>query len=136
MGGIVWGTGLALVVAVGVIVAASAWGDESGALRSFGRDLRAGLHRRRRGRAEEGLPAVRTDQAGPADDTPVDVPFAEIFAADAEPEDGYLHLDELAEMVERTGERAGRLLHQAPHRVPRRGRVSGAQVQRTRDPHA
>jgi hypothetical protein len=88
-----------------VIGAASAWGDDAGALRTFWRDLRTGLHRRRSGQ-----------QPLPEDDPqPVDVSFAEIFARDAEPGDDYLQLDELADLLDRTGERAGRLLH-TPHR--------------------
>jgi hypothetical protein len=105
-GALLWGIGIALLAAAGVIGAASAWGDDAGALRTFWRDLRSGLHRRRSGQQP-----LHEDSA-----EPVDVTFAEIFAQDAEPEDGYLHLDDLADLLDRTGERAGRLLH-ASHRT-------------------
>ncbi len=158
MGGILVATVLILVVAAGVIVAASMWGDESGALRGLWDDLKAVIRsRRRRGAAGRagaggavdssavdggtiggtadataGVPARAVPAAtgsAAVDDTPVDVPFAEIFARDADTEDGYLHLDELAELVERTGERAGRLLHVQHH-----GAEVAAQSSRGHDP--
>lgn len=97
--GYLWGIGLALLAAVGVIVAANATGDGRTSVREFWADLRSGLRRR----------GARDDAAEP-DAEPVDVPFAQIFAESSEPDDGYLQLDELAEMLERTGERAGRIL--------------------------
>lgn len=97
--GYLWGIGLALLAAVGVIVAANATGDGRTSVREFWADLRAGL--RRRGKDVDGALV---------DAEPVDVPFAQIFAESSEPDDGYLQLDELAEMLERTGERAGRIL--------------------------
>ncbi len=115
MTGVLWGIGLALLAAAGVIAAASAWGDESGALRTFWTDLRTVLRRRRAGETVPGASAA-------AEPAPVDVPFAEMFAAESEPDDGYLQLDELGDLLDRTldrtGERAGRLLH-APHHAPR-----------------
>ncbi len=99
--GYLWGIGLALLAAVGVIVAANATGDGRTSAREFWADLRSGL--RRRGREAD------ADDAA-VDAEPVDVPFAQIFAESSEPDDGYLQLDELAEMLERTGERAGRIL--------------------------
>ncbi|VTR77089.1 hypothetical protein [Cellulomonas hominis] len=114
MGGYLWGIGLALLAAVGVIVMANAVGDGGSDLRGFWRDLRNGLRRRR-------------DEDAVADDEvaePVDVPFEQLFAEASQPDDGYLQLDELAEMLERTGERAGRLLpgqarEHRPAAVPR-----------------
>jgi hypothetical protein len=99
--GYLWGIGLALLAAVGVIVAANATGDGRTSAREFWADLRSGLRRR----------GARDDAAGAEGDAePVDVPFAQMFAESSEPDDGYLQLDELAEMIERTGERAGRIL--------------------------
>jgi hypothetical protein len=94
MGGYLWGIGLALLAAVGVIVMANAVGDGGTDLRSFWRDLRNGL--RRRDDAEA--------QPDEDDAEPVDVPFEQLFAEASQPDDGYLQLDELAEMLERTGD--------------------------------
>lgn len=109
MGGFLVVIGLALVAAIGVIVLANAAGDGGTDLRTFWADLRSGL--RRRGGDEE-APVV--DEA-----EPVDVPFDQLFAEASQPDDGYLQLDELAEMLERTGERAVRLREHLPY--PRAG---------------
>lgn len=108
MGGFLVVIGLALVAALGVIVLANAAGDGGGDLRTFWADLRSGLRRRRD--ADERV----LDEAEPE---PVDVAFEELFAAASQPDDGYLQLDELAEMLERTGERAARLREHLPHAV-------------------
>lgn len=100
MGAYLWGVGLAVLAAVGVIVAANAAGDGGTSPRAFWTDLRAGLRRVRDRSAR--------DEADEAE--PVDVPFEQLFAEASQPDDGYLQLDELAEVIERTGERAGRLL--------------------------
>lgn len=106
MGGYLWAVGLALLVAVGVLVMASASSDNGTDLRTFFGDLRSGLRRRPRGEREDAAEQTAADNA-----EPVDVPFAQLFAEEAQPDDGYLQLDELADLIERTGERAGRLLH-------------------------
>ncbi|WP_431836725.1 hypothetical protein [Cellulomonas sp. Y8] len=110
MGGYLVVIGLALVAAIGVIVLANAAGDGGTDLRTFWDDLRSGLRRRRSG-----------DQEAPVVDEaePVDVPFDQLFAEASQPDDGYLQLDELAEMLERTGERAVRLREHLPY--PRAG---------------
>src|SRR6478736_3443529 len=110
MGGYLVVIGLALVAAIGVIVLANAAGDGGTDLRTFWADLRSGLRRRRGG-----------DEEAPVADAaePVDVPFDQIFAEASQPDDGYLQLDELAEMLERTGERAVRLREHLPY--PRAG---------------
>ncbi|HYQ75079.1 hypothetical protein [Cellulomonas sp.] len=112
MGGYLLVIGLALVAAIGVIVLANAAGDGGTDVRTFWADLRSGLRRRRRGAADEEAPVV--DEA-----EPVDVPFDQLFAEASQPDDGYLQLDELAEMLERTGERAVRLREHLPY--PRAG---------------
>lgn len=94
-----WGIGLALLAAVGVIVAANAAEGGREGLRTFWQDLRGGLRR-----DKDAEPVDRDDAE------PVDVPFEQMFAEVSQPDDGYLQLDELADMLERTGERAGRLL--------------------------
>lgn len=99
MGAYAWGIGLALLAAVGVIVAANAAEGGRTGLRTFWQDLRGGLRRDR-----------DAEPADAAEAEPVDVPFEQLFAEASQPDDGYLQLDELAEMLERTGERAGRLL--------------------------
>lgn len=96
MSAYVWGIGVALAAAVCVLLAANAWGDERVDLRTFWRDLRSGLRRDEPGDEQP-------------DEQPVDVHLEELFARGTD--DGYLQLDELAELIERTGERAGRLLH-------------------------
>ncbi|QZN84573.1 hypothetical protein [Cellulomonas sp. C5510] len=107
MGAYAWGIGLALLAAVGVIVAANAAEGGRTGLRTFWQDLRGGLRR-----------DAEDQPAEAADAEPVDVPFAQLFAEASQPDDGYLQLDELADMLERTGERAGRLL---PGRAGARG---------------
>lgn len=97
MGGYLWGIGLALLAAVGVIWVANGSSGNTD-LHTFWRDLRSGLRPGRR----------RTDV--PDDAEAVDVPLGQLFAEASEPDDGYLQLDELADMIERTGERAGKLL--------------------------
>ena len=109
MGGYLVVIGLALVAAIGVIVLANAAGDGGTDLRTFWSDLRSGLRRRR---ADDQAPVVEEGE-------PVDVPFDQLFAEASQPDDGYLQLDELAEMLERTGERAVRLREHLPH--PRAG---------------
>lgn len=106
MGGYLVVIGLALVAAIGVIVLANAAGDGGTDLRTFWADLRSGL--RRRGRDDDEQSPV-VDEA-----EPVDVPFDQLFAEASQPDDGYLQLDELAEMLERTGERAARLREHLP----------------------
>ncbi|MCG7286125.1 hypothetical protein MHY85_09085 [Cellulomonas sp. ACRRI] len=106
MGGYLVVIGLALVAAIGVIVLANAAGDGGTDLRTFWSDLRSGLRRRRRG--DDEAPVVDEGE-------PVDVPFDQLFAEASQPDDGYLQLDELAEMLERTGERAARLREHLPY---------------------
>lgn len=110
MGGYLVVIGLALVAAIGVIVLANAAGDGGTDLRTFWSDLRSGLRRRRGG--DDEAPVVDEGE-------PVDVPFDQLFAEASQPDDGYLQLDELAEMLERTGERAVRLREHLPY--PRAG---------------
>jgi len=109
MGGYLVVIGLALVAAIGVIVLANAAGDGGTDLRTFWSDLRSGLRRRR---DDDRAPVVDEGE-------PVDVPFDQLFAEASQPDDGYLQLDELAEMLERTGERAVRLREHLPY--PRAG---------------
>lgn len=104
MGGYIWVVGLALLAAIGVIVVANATGDGATDLRGFWRDLRSGLRRRR------GDDGTRDDEAP----EPVDVPFDQMFAEVSQPDDGYLQLDELAGVLERTGERASRMREHLP----------------------
>lgn len=106
MGGYLVVIGLALVAAIGVIVLANAAGDGGTDLRTFWSDLRSGLRRRRGG--DDEAPVVDEGE-------PVDVPFDQLFAEASQPDDGYLQLDELAEMLERTGERAVRLREHLPY---------------------
>jgi hypothetical protein len=100
MGAYLWGVGLAVLAAVGVIAAAGVASDGGTSPRAFWADLRAGLRRVKDRSARD-----EVDEA-----EPVDVPFEQLFAEASQPDDGYLQLDELAEVIERTGERAGRLL--------------------------
>lgn len=119
MGGYIWVVGLALLAAIGVIavahVASGGGTDVRGTWRDFRADFRSGL---RRGR----------DDDGPADDTPelVDVPFDQMFAEVSQPDDGYLQLDELAGVLERTGERAGRVREHLPQSRTRPAARPGA----------
>lgn len=99
MGAYWWGIGLALLAAAGVVVAASSAGEGNG-LRTFWDDLRSGLRSVKDRSAHDEVP----------DAPPVDVPFDQLFAETSQPDDGYLQLDELADVIERTGERASRLL--------------------------
>jgi hypothetical protein len=96
MGVLVAGIGLALVAAVAVIVLASRGSDEGTSWRTFVDDFKAGWRDRKRREPES---------------EPVDVPFDELFATESRPGDDYLHLDEFAEIIERTGDRAGQLWH-------------------------
>jgi hypothetical protein len=102
MGGYIWGVGLALLAAIGVFAVANTASGGTG-LRGFWNDFRSGLHRRR-------------DDDAPLDDAPepVDVPFDQMFAEVSQPDDGYLQLDELAGVLERTGERASRMREHLP----------------------
>jgi hypothetical protein len=114
MGAYLWGVGLAVLAAVGVIAAAGVASDGGTSPRAFWADLRAGLRRVKDRSARD-----EVDEA-----EPVDVPFEQLFAEASQPDDGYLQLDELAEVIERTGERAGRLLpapqpHTGRPRAPR-----------------
>ena len=103
MGGYIWVVGLALLAAIGVIAVANAAGGGSTDVRGFWRDFRSGLRRR------------RDEDAGDLDEAePVDVPFDQLFAEVSQPDDGYLQLDELAGVLERTGERASRLRGHLP----------------------
>ncbi|NHT19157.1 hypothetical protein [Cellulomonas sp. IC4_254] len=106
MGGYLVVIGLALVAAIGVIVLANAAGDGGTDLRTFWADLRSGLRRRGRDGDEQSSVVEEAE--------PVDVPFDQLFAEASQPDDGYLQLDELAEMLERTGERAARLREHLP----------------------
>ncbi|WP_454049189.1 hypothetical protein [Cellulomonas sp. Marseille-Q8402] len=104
MGGYIWVVGLALLAAIGVIAVANAAGDGRTDVRGFWRDLRSGLRRR------------RGDDARDHDEEPepVDVPFDQLFAEVSQPDDGYLQLDELADVLGRTGERASRIREHLP----------------------
>lgn len=103
MGGYIWGVGLALLAAIGVIAVANRASGGAG-VRGFWSDFRNGLRRR------------RDDEDAPLDDArePVDVPFDQMFAEMSQPDDGYLQLDELAGVLERTGERASRMRERIP----------------------
>jgi hypothetical protein len=92
---------LAVLAAIGVILLANASGGGTD-LRTFWQDLRNGLRRE-----PEDAPAE-------AEPDPVDVPFDRFFAEAPQAGDGYLQLDELAEALERTGERAVRLRAHLP----------------------
>lgn len=108
MGGYIWVVGLALLAAIGVIavahVASGGGTDLRGTWRDFRADFRGGLRRRRE-------PADASLDDAPE---PVDVPFDRLFAEFSQPDDGYLQLDELAGVLERTGERASRLRDHLP----------------------
>lgn len=106
MGGFLVVIGLALVAAIGVIVLANAASGGRTDVRTFWADLRSGL---RRGRERDAGEAGDVEEA-----EPVDVPFDRFFAEAPQADDGYLQLDELADMLERTGERAGRLRERLP----------------------
>ncbi|MEV7972987.1 hypothetical protein [Cellulomonas sp. NPDC089187] len=97
MGAYVVGIVLALLAAGAVIVLAVRGSDERTTWRTFLADFQAGW-RGLRGKQEP-------------EPEPVDVRFDELFEAEAEPGDDYLHLDEFAELIERTGDRAGQLWH-------------------------
>jgi hypothetical protein len=112
MGAYLWGVGLAVLAAVGVIAAAGVASDGGTSPRAFWADLRAGLRRVKDRSARD-----EVDEA-----EPVDVPFEQLFAEASQPDDGYLQLDELAEVIERTGERAGRR-SRTPAGRARRGRT-------------
>ncbi|GIG38131.1 hypothetical protein [Cellulomonas pakistanensis] len=105
MGGFLVVIGLALVAAIGVIVLANAASGGGTDVRTFWADLKRGLRRR------DGDEADLADVEEPE---PVDVPFDRFFAEAPQAGDGYLQLDELADMLERTGERAGRLRERLP----------------------
>lgn len=96
MGAYVVGVLLALVAAVAVIVVASRGSDEGTSWRTFVADFKAGWRDRKNKVPEP---------------EPVDVPFDELFDAEARPGDDYLQLDEFAELIERTGDRAGQIWH-------------------------
>lgn len=101
--------GVAVLAALGVLAVAGRGGGQPD-VRTFLTDFRNGVRRR--------------DDAAPAPDVdpdPVDVPFAQFFAEAPQVDDrgGYLRLDELAGVIERTGERAGRIREHLPH--PRTG---------------
>lgn len=96
MGVLVVGIGVALVAAVAVIVLASRGSEDGTSWHTFVDDFKAGWRDRKRREPES---------------EPVDVPFDELFAAESRPGDDYLHLDEFAEIIERTGDRAGQLWH-------------------------
>jgi hypothetical protein len=104
MAGYLGVVGLALLAAIAVIAVANAARGGSMDLRGFWRDFRSGL--RRRGAEDE--------PAGADVPEPVDVPFDQLFAEVSQPDDGYLQLDELAGVLERTGERASRLRGHLP----------------------
>lgn len=97
MGAYVVGIVMALLAAAAVIVLAVRGSDEGTTWRTFREDFKAGWHNLR-GHHEP-------------DPEPVDVRFDELFESESEPGDDYLHLDEFAEMIERTGDRAGQLWH-------------------------
>jgi hypothetical protein len=88
-----------------VIVLANAAGDGGTDVRTFWADLKRGLRRR------EPAGADAQDLEEPE---PVDVSFDRFFAEAPQAGDGYLQLDDLADMLERTGERAGRLRERLP----------------------
>jgi hypothetical protein len=108
MGAYVVGVLLALAAAAAVMVVASRGSDERTGWRTFLADFRAGWRDR------------KNDEPEPE---PVDVRFDELFATESRPGDDYLHLDEFAEMIERTGDRAERIWHResdggSPERGP------------------
>jgi|GEM_PF-2329164 len=96
MGAYVVGVVVALAAAGFVIVLANRGSDERTSWRTFVADFKAGW----RGRKDR-----------EPEPEPVDVPLEELFAAEAEPGDPYVHLDEFADLIERTGDRAGQLWH-------------------------
>lgn len=100
--------GVALLAAGGVLVMAMRGSDEGTSWKTFISDFQAGWRDRRNREPEP---------------EPVDVAFDELFETESRPGDDYLHLDEFAGMIERTGDRAGHLLH---HEKPERptGRTS------------
>ncbi len=124
MGGYIWGTGLALLAAIGVIVLANRASEGGTDVRTFWADLRRGLRRE---------PAA-DDAPVDVEPEPVDVPFDRFFAEAPQTGDGYLQLDELAELLERTGERAGRLREHLPHPRAAAGHPAAARAPRPRVP--
>lgn len=104
MGGFFVVIALAVAAAVGVIVLANRASGGTD-VRTFWADLRAGLGRRR---GTEGAPLEDEPE-------PVDVSFDRFFAEAPQADDGYLQLDDLAEALERTGERAAHLRERLPH---------------------
>jgi hypothetical protein len=87
MGALLITLGIALIAAAVVVVVANALGDDRGQVRSFLHDLRSGLRR------------TGADRA--VDATPVDVPLTDLLEPRPAADDGYLHADELLDLVNR-----------------------------------
>ena len=94
---VVW-TFVALAVAAAVLVVASVAGGRTGDVRTFARDLVAGLRDLRTRPAERPAPAPE----------PMDSSFDELMAAAEVDDPAYLGVEDLADTLARARERAGR----------------------------